>query len=229
MAAVDEGITLSLEPRPFRPFKTSEEYLWAMKEDLADWLHSLYNLDITAENFFEKLETGVTVCQHANRVRQLALAQRSSAPVGDEVVHRCDVAAGTFHARDNVSNFIAWCRGLGVMECLLFETEDLVMRKNERSFILCLLEIARRGAKFGMPAPTLVRMEEEIEREILKDIEKKRQQEAMDYDGDESEEEEEEQDLSPPLQIITNDLKSLDEMVSWILFITGPRGPTLIG
>jgi len=52
-----------LEPRPFRPFKSSEEYLYAMKEDLAEWLNDLYNLDINVNNFMEKLETGVTLCR----------------------------------------------------------------------------------------------------------------------------------------------------------------------
>lgn len=57
--------------------------------------------------------------------------------------------AGTFQARDNVANFINWCRRIRIHECLLFETEDLVARKNEKSFVLCLLEVARYGAKFG--------------------------------------------------------------------------------
>lgn len=51
-----------LEPRPFRPFKTSEEYLYAMKEDLAEWLNSLYSLDINVDNFFERLDTGEVLC-----------------------------------------------------------------------------------------------------------------------------------------------------------------------
>lgn len=51
-----------LEPRPFRPFKTSEEYLYAMKEDLADWLNNLYSLDINVDNFFERLDTGEVLC-----------------------------------------------------------------------------------------------------------------------------------------------------------------------
>lgn len=55
---------------------------------------------------------------------------------------------GTFFARDNVHNFIVWCRkSLEIIECLLFETDDLIMRKNEKHVILCLLEVARRGAK----------------------------------------------------------------------------------
>ena len=53
---------MHLEPRPFRPFKTSEEYLYAMKEDLAEWLNTLYGLNMTAENFMEVLETGVVLC-----------------------------------------------------------------------------------------------------------------------------------------------------------------------
>lgn len=56
-----ESIML-LEPRPFRPFKSSEEYLYAMKEDLAEWLNNLYNLDINVDNFFERLETGEVLC-----------------------------------------------------------------------------------------------------------------------------------------------------------------------
>jgi hypothetical protein len=54
----------------------------------------------------------------------------------------------TFFARDNVSNFIHWCRNsLQIIECLLFESDDLIMRKNEKHVILCLLEVGRRAAK----------------------------------------------------------------------------------
>ena len=57
---------------------------------------------------------------------------------------------------------------LGVMECIMFETEDLVCRKNEKHVILTLLEVARRGAKLGMLAPMLVQFEQEIDREIAR-------------------------------------------------------------
>lgn len=53
-----------LEARPFRPFKSSEEYLYAMKEDLAEWLTVLYpELRITADNFLDRLDTGVALCR----------------------------------------------------------------------------------------------------------------------------------------------------------------------
>lgn len=53
-----------LEARPFRPFKSSEEYLYAMKEDLAEWFQTLYpHLRICVDNFMDRLETGVALCE----------------------------------------------------------------------------------------------------------------------------------------------------------------------
>ena len=52
---------------------------------------------------------------------------------------------GSFQARDNISQFIGWCRStLSVPDTLLFETEDLVSRRNERNVLLCLLEVLVR-------------------------------------------------------------------------------------
>ncbi|RWS07483.1 GAS2-like protein 1 [Dinothrombium tinctorium] len=59
----DEFPTMQIEPRSLRSFKSSEEYLYAMKEDLAEWLNSLYSLNITAETFMDELETGVILCR----------------------------------------------------------------------------------------------------------------------------------------------------------------------
>ena len=42
-----------------RSFSRADEYLYAMKEDLAEWLNILYlGVDIDADNFMNKLETG---------------------------------------------------------------------------------------------------------------------------------------------------------------------------
>ncbi|XP_030386456.1 GAS2-like protein pickled eggs [Scaptodrosophila lebanonensis] len=256
-----------IEARPYRPFKSSEEYLEAMKEDLAEWMNTLYpGLGINADNFMDRLDTGVALCKHANYVRQAAedyLARRqarnksmtrsmTSGLAGPILamgnVHYLPAAkSGTFFARDNVSNFITWCRkSLKIIECLLFETDDLIMRKNEKHVILCLLEVARRGAKFGMLAPMLVQMERQIDREIAADnkanggnagtqtttfvaTECSTQTDAIGVtdanEGDSNElydtdsDNEDTSDEGPMLmygpqpQIITNDLKSLDEMV----------------
>ncbi|XP_017768571.1 PREDICTED: uncharacterized protein LOC108556811 [Nicrophorus vespilloides] len=246
-----------LESRPFRPFKSSEEYLYAMREDLAEWLDMLYpHLRICTENFMDKLETGVALCEHANAVKvqaasyvqkkqarkqQLMMMSRSvtgSLAQAQNLVEITDVKyfsqpkPGSFFARDNLSNFIRWCReSLQIIECLLFESDDLIMRKNEKHVILCLLEVARRGAKFGMLAPMLVQMERQIDREIAADQRRNDSIHAdvngvpglrMEQNGDDEEDDETDSEMEdeqpvmvygPLPQIVTNDLKSLDEMV----------------
>ncbi|NWU64335.1 GA2L2 protein, partial [Pterocles burchelli] len=150
--------------RSIRPYSSSEQYLYAMKEDLAEWLKDLYHLDIQVGTFLEVLETGAVLCSHANNVTHVAGEFARSYP---GVAHHlrlpttgvtCNLTAqpGTFQARDNISNFIQWCRKeMDIQDVLMFETEDLVLRKNEKNFVLCLLELARRAARFGMCAPTL--------------------------------------------------------------------------
>lgn len=170
----DQSSIQSAASKSIRPFKSSEEYLYAMKEDLAEWLNMLYDLDISAETFMESLETGCALCRHANNVNRAAQDFVSSfpktvlrLPKRDVVFQSRNITPGSFLARDNVSNFIGWCRQeLGIKDVLMFETNDLVERCNEKNFVLCLLEVARRGAKFGMLAPMLIQLEEEIEEEI---------------------------------------------------------------
>lgn len=172
----DQSSIQSAASKSIRPFKSSEEYLYAMREDLAEWLNMLYELDITAETFMESLGDGCALCRHANNVNRAAQdfvsaypesTQALRTPKKDVVFQSRNVTPGSFLARDNVSNFIGWCRQeLGIKDVLMFETNDLVERCNEKNFVLCLLEVARRGAKFGMLAPMLIQFEEEIEEEI---------------------------------------------------------------
>lgn len=248
-------LTLKLQSslRPVRcprddPSNSSSQFVEAMSEDLAEWLNALYpGLDLSPDNFFERLETGEILCNHANtvtmmgrklhspannddnnnqddnqddelcaslrrkmsmqtgtptprpRARQLASKLSASKSFSSLTFAHCQaqqqpqpqsmrpqggqkgpldwcsvppihfrprVRAGTFFARDNICQFIKWTRSLGIHECLLFETDDLVERKNERSFILCLLEVARIGFRVGMATPTLIQFEQEIDREL---------------------------------------------------------------
>ncbi|XP_063000127.1 GAS2-like protein 1 [Elgaria multicarinata webbii] len=214
----------SAASKSIRPFRSSEEYLYAMKEDLAEWLNTLYDLDVQVENFMDVLETGYDLCQHANNVNRIALEFQQLRPEAaacmripqKEVVFQAkNVVPGSFIARDNISNFIQWCRQeLGIQDVLMFETNDLVLKKNEKNFILCLLEVARKGSKFGMLAPMLIQMEEEIEEEL-------RDQIAY----GEMETEQVSQELGPESPVYPNrsqritlcDLKNLDELVREIL------------
>ncbi|KAG8587766.1 hypothetical protein GDO81_005777 [Engystomops pustulosus] len=197
--------------RSIRPYKSSEQYLYAMKEDLAEWLKDMYNLDIAVENFIEVLETGTLLCYHANNVTETA--HRFSAEYPDlikklwlpksGVTFNASAQPGTFLARDNVSNFIQWCRKeMVITDVLMFETEDLVLRKNEKNFILCLLEVARRASRFGMSAPMLIQMEEQIEEEIREELELPPVEIPL---------------PKPPSQRKLCDLKNLDQMVQHLV------------
>ena len=152
----------------------------------------------------------------------------------DLVVYRDNVKSikgmNEWHSRDNVANFIEACRKLlMIRDCLLFETDDLVMRKNERSFVLCMLEIARIGCAFGLASPLIIQLEQEIDRELA--LEEQRQNgtdctsdyqtatttnsmQTKDTDSAISSDcELEEHSNEPPTQIVTNDLKSLHDKV----------------
>ncbi|XP_034546966.1 GAS2-like protein 2A [Notolabrus celidotus] len=238
----DQSNIQSAASKSIRPFKSSEEYLYAMKEDLAEWLNTLYDLDITADTFMDGLESGCGLCRHANNVNRAAqdfqleypeASQTMKLPSKDVVFQSRNVIPGSFLARDNVSNFISWCRQeLWIKDVLMFETNDLVERCNEKNFVLCLLEVARRGSKFGMLAPMLIQLEEEIEEEI-------RDQESLRIDTREPAEQsppsrcfsrkesnhsvvedEEEPDPEPfiwPQKRVLCDMRNLDELVREIL------------
>lgn len=226
----DQSNIQSAASKSIRPFRSSEEYLDAMKEDLAEWLNTLYDLDVQVENFMDVLETGYDLCQHANNVNRIALeyqqlhpesAARMRIPQKEVVFQAKNVVPGSFIARDNISNFIQWCRQeLGIQDVLMFETNDLVLKKNEKNFVLCLLEVARKGSKFGMLAPMLIQMEEEIEEEMRDQIE----EEMRDRRYGAMEMEQTSHNLGPqtpaypsrPQRITLCDLKNLDELVSSI-------------
>ncbi|XP_026068135.1 GAS2-like protein 2 [Carassius auratus] len=161
-----------------KPFKSSEEYLYAMKEDLAEWLGELYSIQIDVNNILEVLETGALLCAHANSVTRVAddFGKRSGPTEmhlpASGVTFVSSAHPTTFLARDNVTNFINWCRKeMGIPDVLMFETDDLVLRKNEKNFVLCLLEVARRASRFGMASPVLIQLEQEIEEEIRGEME----------------------------------------------------------
>lgn len=106
----------------------------------------------------------------ARKAYSLKLVSPSHISSLENCKYRTDARAQTFNARDNVSQFIKWSRRVvGVREVLMFESDDLILRKNEKNFLLCLLEIARYGSQFGVSVPAIIKLEDEIEREIQRD------------------------------------------------------------
>ena len=145
------------------------ESLEAIKEDLCEWLETVLDVKITAHTFIQVLETGVTLCRLASLVQQSAKTAKDSGHKLDFKLPldpiKCNLKAepGSFHARDNTSNFIAWCRSIGVEEAVIFESEGLVLHKDEKRVILCLLDVARFADRVGIAPPQLVKYEREFE------------------------------------------------------------------
>lgn len=152
-----------------RVTKRQEEHLIPLKEDLADWLNKSLDVeDITAENFLDKLDNGVVVCRLAKLIQAKAehCCQLSgSSKVVPSFEFKCweNAKSGTFFARDNVDNFLRWCRKFGVNESVMFESDGLVLHNQPRSVVLCLLELGRIASRFGVEPPGLVQLEKEIE------------------------------------------------------------------
>lgn len=184
----------TLDSPSIQSFQNRDEFLAAMTEDLADWMSRLYPQiakDIDPENFFDRISDGVLLCHHATELHCL-LAEEfpANSNNGERRLEGIQIggvkpilppnpptfqsrgfsavnlAGGSFWARDNVANFIHWCRAMRLPDCILFETEDLVSKKNLRSVVICLLELARIGGRVGMEVPEIVYLEKEIDDEI---------------------------------------------------------------
>ncbi|TNN55995.1 GAS2-like protein 3 [Liparis tanakae] len=90
-----------------------EATLVPMQEDLAIWLSGMLGEEVRAEFFMEELNNGVKLCRLIGLFSTRKIAcKRNASP-------------GSFFARDNTANFLAWCRHVGVEETYLFESEGL--------------------------------------------------------------------------------------------------------
>ena len=119
-------------------------------EEVCQWLSQTLNVEITHENFMEKLETGVELCRLQNKLC-VTLG-------GQEIEYHDDAEKHPQFARQNIEHFFKWCKDLGCHQ--LFEPNDLVIRKgmlNEtreqadqnkkrrcKSVILCLHQLKKK-------------------------------------------------------------------------------------
>jgi hypothetical protein len=142
-----------------------------LKEDLADWINKTLGIDyMSRNNFLGELDNGVVLCHLAqvicDKAKYAVDTGHAKGPV-PIVRGKCFEKAmrRSFFSRDNMENFIKFCRSLGVHENLLFESDDLVMHNQPRNVILCLLEVARLATRYGVEPPGLIQLEKEIAEE----------------------------------------------------------------
>ncbi len=167
-----------------RRWEKENEFLFAMIEDEADWLGCLFPDEIIApEFFFFSLEDGVLLCKLALLIQEYAdkYGEANEVEIPKYVFKfhprsRTRGQLGQFRARENVTEFLTWCRKHCIPEVILFESNDVVqtdgdeLREGAREVVICLMEIARKACKYGVKPPKLIIMEREIE------LEEKREQ-----------------------------------------------------
>ena len=164
-----------LERRQAELEEKEKEALLAIKEDLVKWLTMLLEDSITAESFMDDLRSAVPLCKLAKLIQAAAAEDLKQPATGREprphptiptTEIQCDSSVATnfhkFRAMSNAASFIDWCKKVEGVH-IVFESEGLVGKKDERSVILCLLDLARVADKLGMTPPELVKMEREID------------------------------------------------------------------
>ncbi|RDD40006.1 GAS2-like protein 1 [Trichoplax sp. H2] len=151
-----------------------KEYLTALKEDITEWINELLVLDLMPDNLLTALEDGIVLNQLAQYVHQVGdsyfdshtgLSRKVKKLPSKCPKYRQNASSNPFFARDNISNFITWCKQLGVPEVIMFETEDLVSQKNIKSVLLCLLEISRIAVKYGVAPTAIIALENEMDKD----------------------------------------------------------------
>ncbi|XP_063722075.1 uncharacterized protein LOC134848513 isoform X2 [Symsagittifera roscoffensis] len=137
--------------------------LMPLKEDLAMWISDLLDVEISCQNFFERLQDGVILCKLARHICEHEV-QWKGASQATPFKAPINLRSGPFFSRENITNFLRWCKALNINDTCLFESSDLLHLKHLKNIIVCLYAIARRFKNCPtLKLPNLIQLEEEME------------------------------------------------------------------
>lgn len=142
----------------------------ALCVDAFEWMRSVLQWpaapskahDTIVEHWLSKIETGVALHQ------LLAALVTSEAPL---VSYQHNAQPQSFQARDNLASFGKLCVSrFQLAPADVFESEDLVLRKNPKAVALTILQLSRAAhAQHNVEPAASVKLEQEIRAQVSED------------------------------------------------------------
>jgi hypothetical protein len=116
------------------------------------------------QHFLDSIETGVQL--H----KLLAKLENRDSPI---VNFHANAQPASFQARDNVASFVELCMSrFGLPRADVFESDDLVLRKNPKAVALTIIQLSRAAqAKHSIAPSESVQLEQEIQQQKKEDRE----------------------------------------------------------
>ena len=111
------------------------------EEDVRRWISAVVGRSIGG-NLQQSLRDGVILCHLINAIRPGS-------------VGKINAGRMPFLLMENINNFLAGCRKLGVPDGDLFMTVDLYEDQNFTQVVGCIIALSRRAAALGYRGPRL--------------------------------------------------------------------------
>lgn len=127
--------------------------------------------EAVVERWFARVANGAVLCQLIDKIKDnspvISTSSSSSSASLSSHLHR-DALPGSFQARDNIDRFIRAAQQMGVSSLVCFDTEDLVLRQNDKKVVNTLMELSRQSALHYNIAPTtLIQYDMEWEQLVI--------------------------------------------------------------
>ena len=168
------------------------EQIQDLATEVCQWLSQTLNVEITSENYTDKLDTGVELC----RLQNILVEGGEEA----KIKYHANAKKKSMYAQENITRFIEWCKGFIHSDDVL-ESNDLVDHKREHKcqmrVLSCLEKVKKKYSSKSeiieevpetqMPdIPNLTSELESSGKEEKPEVASSIQEPASDNDGDES-------------------------------------------